>query len=94
MNVYYTAILFSGISFAVTKLLARWKETKQQRIENKQAKIKAEAIKIMSSKELVDSAKKKDEETRILCNFILFSLCVIMKQDKVQWLNFLTLLVK
>jgi hypothetical protein len=58
----YTALLFSAMSFAATKVLTRWKETKQQRVENKQAKLKQEAIALMSSKELLESAKKKDEQ--------------------------------
>ena len=63
MNTMYTALLFSAMSFASTKVLARWKDTKQQRIENKQAKLKQEAIALMSSKELLDSARSKDENT-------------------------------
>ena len=62
MNTLYTATLFSAISFSLTKLVGRWKETKQQRIENKQAMLKLKAMKVMSSKELLDNAKKKDEE--------------------------------
>ena len=62
MNVYYTAILFSVITFALNRILARWKETKQQRIEAKNLKIKNKALEIMDSKELVDNAKKKDDE--------------------------------
>lgn len=64
MNTMYTAVMFSIISFSFSKLMFRWKETKQQRIESKQAKIKMEALGYMSSKELLDNAKKKDEEKR------------------------------
>ncbi len=59
---YYTAILFSIMSFALSKLLTRWKETKQQRVERKAQKLKRQAIELMDSKELVDAAKKKDDE--------------------------------
>lgn len=62
MNTMYTALLFSAMSFATTKVLTRWKETKQQRVENKQAKLKQKAITLMSSKELLESAKEKDEQ--------------------------------
>ena len=62
MNTFYTATLFSALSFSGTKLLARWKETKQQRQELKEAKLKVKAIDLMSSKELLDEAKKKDIE--------------------------------
>ena len=61
-NTFYTATLFSVISFSISRLVYRWKETKQQRIEAKQAKIKLQAIELMDSKELVEAAKKKDEE--------------------------------
>lgn len=61
-NVFYTAILFSVISFSLSGLLARWKETKQQRIENQQAKIKQKALALMDSKDLLDEAKKKDND--------------------------------
>ena len=64
MNTMYTAVMFSIISFSFSKLMFRWKETKQQRIESKQAKIKMEALGYMSSKKLLDNAKKKDEKKR------------------------------
>ena len=62
MNTFYTATLFSVISFSATKVLARWKETKQQRIEHKQALLKLRATRLMSSKELLEVAKEKDEQ--------------------------------
>ena len=64
MNTYYTAVLFSIMSFSISRIVIRWKETKQQRIEAKNAKIKKLAIELMDSKELVDQAKKKDENKR------------------------------
>ena len=60
MNVFFTAAIFSMLTFSLGKLWARWSETKQQRIEHKQAMLKARAISIMNSKELVDAAKEKD----------------------------------
>lgn len=62
MNTLYTATLFSVLSFSTSKLLQRWKETKQQRVENKEAKIKKYALQLMDSKELVEEAIKKDKE--------------------------------
>lgn len=62
MNTFLTATLFSAITFSLNRILARWKETKQQRIENKNLKIKQKALELMDSKELVDNAKEKDEE--------------------------------
>ena len=61
MYTYYTAILFSVMSFSLSKILNRWKETKKQRQERKELKIKLKAIDLMSSKELLTEAKKKDE---------------------------------
>ena len=60
MNTLYTATLFSVLSFSASKILQRWKETKQQRIEARQSKIKRQALEMMTSKELVDEARKKD----------------------------------
>ena len=62
MNTFYTATLFSVLSFSATKVLARWKETKQQRIENKEALLKLRATRLMSSKKLLEVAKEKDEQ--------------------------------
>lgn len=61
MNTFYTAFLFSIISFSISRLISRWKETKQQRLEAKNEKLKKKAVELMSSKELVEQAKKKDE---------------------------------
>ena len=64
MNTLYTATFFSILSFSASKILQRWKETKQNRIERKQEKIKLQAVEIMSTKELLDEAKKKDEQAK------------------------------
>ena len=64
MNTLYTATLFSALSFSATKLLQRWKETKQKRIERKNTKLKLKALELMDSKELLTQAKKKDENKR------------------------------
>lgn len=64
MNTLYTATFFSILSFSASKILQRWKETKQNRIERKQEKIKLKAVEIMSTKELLDEAKKKDEQAK------------------------------
>lgn len=64
MNTLYTATFFSILSFSASKVLQRWKQTKQNRIERKEQKIKLQAIEIMSTKELLDEAKKKDEQAK------------------------------
>ena len=61
VNTFYTAFLFSIMSFSISRLISRWKETKQQRLEAKNEKLKKKAVELMSSKELVEQAKKKDE---------------------------------
>ena len=62
MNTLYTATLFSVLSFSASKILQRWKETKQQRIEHKESKLKEQALLLMDSKELIEQKKKKDLE--------------------------------
>lgn len=64
LNTGFTAALFSVMSFSLSKLLQRWKETKQNRLERKQLRLKQKAIALMSTKELVDAAKKKDNSKR------------------------------
>lgn len=64
MNTLFTATLFSGLSFSATKLLQRWKDTKEARQERKNNKLKFKAIKLMNTKELLEEAKKKDEIKR------------------------------
>lgn len=64
MNTLYTATLFSALSFAATKVFQRWKETKPQRLDKKNAKLKEKAVQMMSTKELLDSARKKDEAAK------------------------------
>ena len=64
MNTLFTATLFSALSFSATKLLQRWKETKQQRVERKELKLKIKALELMDTKELLEQAKKKDENRR------------------------------
>ena len=64
MNTLYTATLFSALSFSLTKLYQRWKETKPQRIDKKKLKLKQKALEVMTTKELLDGARKKDEEAK------------------------------
>lgn len=62
MNTLFTATMFSILSFSATKILQRWKETKQQRKEHKESILKEKAISLMTTKELLSEAKKKDEK--------------------------------
>lgn len=62
MNTLYTATLFSALSFSASRILVRWRDTKQQRLERKQQKLKEKALALMDSRELLDQIKKKDQD--------------------------------
>lgn len=62
MNTFYTATLFSALSFSASRILNRWKATKENREQRRNNKLKEKALKLMSSKELLDNARKKDKE--------------------------------
>lgn len=62
MDVILTAIAFSCISFSISKLINQWNDTKKYRKARKEIKIKNKVLKNMSSKELLDIIKIKDEE--------------------------------
>ena len=64
MNTMYTAAMFSTLSFSVSRLLARWKAMKPQRLERREYKLKQRALELMTTKELLDSAKKKDNDNK------------------------------
>ena len=64
MNTMFTAAVFSTLSFSATKLFQRWKETKPDRKERKEMELKLKALDLMSSKELLDSARKKDQQNK------------------------------
>ncbi len=66
MNTLFTAMLFSALSFSATKVIQRWKETKPQRQEKKDIKLKAKVTDLMTSKELLAMAKNKDNIQRKL----------------------------
>lgn len=66
MNTMYTAAMFSTLSFAFSKLLNRWKETKINRDERKRLKLKEKALELLSTKELLEQAKNKDKQQRDL----------------------------
>lgn len=60
MNTVFTATIFSILSFAATKVLQRWKDTKPQRQEARATKLRYKAVNIMTTEELLFEAKKKD----------------------------------
>lgn len=61
-NTLFIAVSFSIISYCACRIKYRWKETKQQRKEAREARIKCKAIELMDSKDLLDAAKIKDIE--------------------------------
>lgn len=62
MDITFTAVMFSVLSFSVSRLVNQWKDTAQFRKAKKEMKIKKEAVSLMSSKELLDAAKIKDTQ--------------------------------
>lgn len=62
MNTIYTAVVFSVLSFSLTKLLGRWKETSAIRRERKHTRLKKNLLSEMTSEELILEAEKKDRE--------------------------------
>lgn len=62
MDIVFTAIVFSIVSFSSSKLLSQWKETAHFRQAKKEIKLKQKAINLMTSKELLDAARNKDNE--------------------------------
>lgn len=61
MDVTVTAILFSIVSFSLSKLISQWRETAPFRKTKKEMKLKRKAISLMSSKDLLDAAKELDK---------------------------------
>jgi hypothetical protein len=57
MDVTFTALLFSVMSFAISKLVSQWKETKKYRDAKREIKFKKEVANTLTSKELLDMAK-------------------------------------
>ena len=62
MDITFTAIMFSVLSFSASKLVSQWKDTAQFRKAKKEMKMKKNVISLMSSKELLDAAKIKDTQ--------------------------------
>ena len=62
MNTLYTAMLFSILTFSSNKVLKRWRDTKQHRIETHNEKIKNKAKELMTEKELLNAARDKTEQ--------------------------------
>lgn len=60
MDVTFTAVLFSVMSFSLSKLFAQWKETKKYRDAKKEIKFKGVVAQKLSSKDLLDMAKELD----------------------------------
>lgn len=62
MDITFTAIMFSVLSFSASRLVSQWKDTSQFRKAKKEMKMKENVISLMSSKELLDAAKIKDAQ--------------------------------
>ena len=62
MDITFVAVMFSVISFSLSKLLNQWKETKINRKTKRQLKQHNRVFQLASSKELLDAAIIKDAE--------------------------------
>ena len=62
MDMTFTAILFSVVTFSISKLLTQWKDTKNYRKAKLEMKKQEKVLKNISSKDLLDLAKAKDLE--------------------------------
>ena len=60
METTFIAVMFSVISFSLSKLIHQWKDTSKYRKAKKEMKQKNKVLSKMSSKELLDVAKQKD----------------------------------
>lgn len=62
MNTLYTAMLFSILTFSSNRVIKRWRDTKQYRVEAHNEKIKNKAKELMTEKELLNAARDKTEQ--------------------------------
>ena len=60
MDMTFTAILFSFVTFSISKLLSQWRETANYRKAKREMRKKEYLLRKMSSKDLLDIAKSKD----------------------------------
>ena len=60
MDTTFIAVMFSVMSFSLSKLIHQWKDTSKYRKAKKEMKQKNKVLSKMSSKELLDVAKQKD----------------------------------
>lgn len=60
MDTTFIAVMFSIISFSLSKLIHQWKDTSKYRKAKREMRLKGKILSKMSSKELLDVAKQKD----------------------------------
>lgn len=60
MDTTFIAVMFSVISFSLSKLIHQWRDASKYRKAKKEMKQKNRVLSKMSSKELLDVAKQKD----------------------------------
>lgn len=61
MSTILIASMFSIMSFSLAKLCSQWKETKKYRVAKREIKIRKRVLSTMTSKQLLDAAKEKDQ---------------------------------
>ena len=62
LEITFTAVVFSCLSFGISKLITQWKTTSNYRRAKRQIRQKKELLYRMSSKELLDTLKEKDNQ--------------------------------
>lgn len=62
MNVIFTALMFSVVSFSISKLINQWKETASSRQTKRDIKAKGYVLSKISTQELLDYVKQRDTE--------------------------------
>lgn len=60
MDTTFIAVMFSVMSFSFAKLMHQWKDTAKYRKAKKEMRLKNRVLCSMTSKELLDVAKDKD----------------------------------
>lgn len=60
MDMTFTSILFSTVTFSISKILAQWKETGKYRKAKREMRKKQYLLKTMTAKDLLDIVKEKD----------------------------------
>lgn len=62
MEITFTALSFSIISFSISKLVSQWRQTAEFRKAKRDIRLQGKILNKLSSKDLLDIAKQKDQD--------------------------------